>query len=266
MFLSCHILIWANLCFYLIATFMQIFQCIPREMIWNKFVKDGHCLPIAPTTLSTGVYNVGSDLIILILPLYTIWKLQMPLKSKIAVSAVFATGSTCVEPLLFSLPSRMLSNPYNHSAFVACVLRLYYNIKLTEFAYVNEAPGILQVAIWTIAELAIGITWSCLPMVKKFFLTIRTKMASKSSATPFQQRTPQDTTGNSTGPKQPRAFLLRQMSDTRKSSLTFHGDEVSIKSASEAIPIPFTTLGSHSTDEEKGCNWENRMSDGVHAK
>lgn len=136
-------------------------------MIWNKLITNGHCLPMMIIALSTGIFNLISDLLILLLPLHTVWNTHMPLKSKLAVSTVFAAGSHVRSH--HTLPLRMLSNLKIFSAFVASVLRLYYNFRVTQFSNLDEASAILQVAIWTIAELGIGISCSCLPMAKKAF-------------------------------------------------------------------------------------------------
>ena len=42
---------------------------------------------------ANGIFNVISDFAILILPMPCLWKLRMPLKKKILVITVFATGS-----------------------------------------------------------------------------------------------------------------------------------------------------------------------------
>ena len=41
-FYGIHVLIWTNLLFYFIETFLEIFACSPREKIWN---------PLTPGTL-----------------------------------------------------------------------------------------------------------------------------------------------------------------------------------------------------------------------
>ena len=91
-FYTIHLLIGANFIYYSICTFIQIFECTPREFIWNPFVKGGHCLSTNPNGLTSCAINIVSDFSILLLPLGIIWKLQMPIKRKIGISAVFALG------------------------------------------------------------------------------------------------------------------------------------------------------------------------------
>ena len=88
---SIQFLIWANFLFYLTDTFVVIFQCRPRAKIWN-FLLPGSCLNGTANFIVTGAWNVFSDFLILALPLYAVWHLKMPLRRKLSVGAVFATG------------------------------------------------------------------------------------------------------------------------------------------------------------------------------
>lgn len=84
-------LIWANLLFYLAFMFSFIFACVPREKIWNPPI-NGQCINIQSTLISSSAINIVSDITILILPLLIIWKLQMPIRSKLKVAPIFAIG------------------------------------------------------------------------------------------------------------------------------------------------------------------------------
>ena len=90
-FWGSHILIWTNLMFYVAIFFVVIFECIPREKIWNP-TRRGTCVNIDAVFITTGVWNVFSDLCILILPIRAIWLLQIATRKKWQISAVFATG------------------------------------------------------------------------------------------------------------------------------------------------------------------------------
>ena len=92
LFLAIHVLIWIIFLFYLVVTFFQIFMCSPRERIWNKLITEGHCFDEDVAFRTIGMFNVISDLAILIVPMVPIWKLKLPLKRKILIIAIFATG------------------------------------------------------------------------------------------------------------------------------------------------------------------------------
>ena len=72
--------------------FVQIFSCQPREASWNLLITDYHCIDGQASRLATGLFNILSDFAILILPIVPISKLQMPLRRKLLLIAVFATG------------------------------------------------------------------------------------------------------------------------------------------------------------------------------
>lgn len=90
-FFFVHLLLWTNLFFYLINTFIKIFECTPRSKIWMPKTA-GHCVSIPWMIVVAAIINVISDFTILILPIASVWSLQMGRRQKLAASAVFAAG------------------------------------------------------------------------------------------------------------------------------------------------------------------------------
>lgn len=91
MFVEVHVCIWSCFFFYLVTTFLLIFLCKPREKLWNPMLP-GHCINLDAIYQITGIFNVVSDFTIMLLPVPPLWKLQLPLKRKCGVVAIFATG------------------------------------------------------------------------------------------------------------------------------------------------------------------------------
>lgn len=91
------LLIVTNSIFYLLFFFIPIFECFPREKIWNKTIS-GHCLDINVLYLTSTSFNTISDIAMLSVPIYLIWTLQISTQRKIGVSAIFGTGSLLVCP------------------------------------------------------------------------------------------------------------------------------------------------------------------------
>ncbi len=83
--------IWLNALFYLADLFVEIFQCVPRSKIFNPAIP-GHCVNINDAVIVTACINITSDILIFVLPMLKIWRLQMPSRKKVGVSAVFALG------------------------------------------------------------------------------------------------------------------------------------------------------------------------------
>ncbi len=93
LYIAIQILAWSIIGFYFVDTVFEITMCSPREKIWNLLMSTGHCFDANAAYLATGIFNVISDFSILILPMIPIWKLQMPLKKKLMMIAIFATGA-----------------------------------------------------------------------------------------------------------------------------------------------------------------------------
>ncbi|KAI0594689.1 hypothetical protein F4775DRAFT_419798 [Biscogniauxia sp. FL1348] len=93
MFWTLHILIWSNIIFYIAGNFAEIFRCTPREKIWNVFYEGGSCpVNIAAQNFSSGILNLISDVIILALPQWIIWRLNMSRARKFGLSLLFMIG------------------------------------------------------------------------------------------------------------------------------------------------------------------------------
>lgn len=86
-----HIFIWIIVLYFLTLTFFSIFQCRPISKYWN-FELPGHCIDLSGYFVATGIFNLASDFLMLLFPLYCTWKLQMSAKRKTRVSAVFFIG------------------------------------------------------------------------------------------------------------------------------------------------------------------------------
>ena len=84
-------IIWFNMLFYLTVLIVTGCQCIPRRKIWNPSVP-GKCVNAHAVLLVTAVINLLLDFSILLLPIRSIWHLQLSPKRKLAISSVFATG------------------------------------------------------------------------------------------------------------------------------------------------------------------------------
>jgi len=154
MYWGIHIVLGANFLLYFIDTWIQIFSCSPIAFSWNKLLK-GHCVNVDAGQIATGTFNVISDFAILLLPMYSISRLQLPRKRKLGICALFGTG------------------------FLACIsstARLIYSIRIVTTKDVTF--NIVAVAAWAMAEIAIGILCSCLPVTPKFVRTVGPRIYS----------------------------------------------------------------------------------------
>ena len=88
---TCHVLIWGNLAFYLCIFFAFLFQCYPIWKVWDQSAQ-GHCIKWKLLLVVSSAFNMLSDLLTLLLPIWTTWHLEMTPGRKPGVIAIFALG------------------------------------------------------------------------------------------------------------------------------------------------------------------------------
>ena len=93
LFLGIHLCIWTTLGFYLCHLVIAVLDFDPCSRVWNFGLDVRKCLEIRGSFRAFGVFNVVSDFVILLLPMQCLYNLHMPIRRKISVMAVFATGS-----------------------------------------------------------------------------------------------------------------------------------------------------------------------------
>jgi hypothetical protein len=85
-------LIVVTICFYGSTSFVKIFECWPREKIWNKAVP-GKCIQMKWILNVSGGFNTVTDFIIMLLPVHAVWKLQIDKVRKGLVILAFTFGA-----------------------------------------------------------------------------------------------------------------------------------------------------------------------------
>ena len=84
-------LIIINSAFYLCFFIVPIVLCRPRRKIWTPELP-GKCANINALYIVSSVFNLLSDIAMLSVPIYLVWSLQMSVRRKIGVSAIFCVG------------------------------------------------------------------------------------------------------------------------------------------------------------------------------
>lgn len=92
MWYSVRVIIVVTGIYYIISAFVTTFACSPREASWNPLITDPKCLNNNAAVLFTCLFNIVSDIIILMLPARAVWKLNIPTKKKIKIVLLFAIG------------------------------------------------------------------------------------------------------------------------------------------------------------------------------
>lgn len=67
----------------------SLVNCTPIAYHWDKTIT-GHCISYWKGEVASGAINAILDLILVIMPIPVVWQLQMPLRGKITVTAIFS--------------------------------------------------------------------------------------------------------------------------------------------------------------------------------
>ncbi|KAF2256019.1 hypothetical protein BU26DRAFT_402691, partial [Trematosphaeria pertusa] len=146
---SVQILITANFLTYLACFLAFVFACWPRDKIWNPHIP-GKCISTNASIIATSAINVLSDITILPLPIHGVMMLHIPLKKKIGVGAIFATGAF---------------------ACISSIIRLVYSVNLTHTHDITWA--IAPVGMWALAEFTTVILVACFPVFPRLLQFFR---------------------------------------------------------------------------------------------
>ncbi|KAK0514454.1 hypothetical protein JMJ35_003071 [Cladonia borealis] len=71
---------------------MALFQCTPVGRVWN-FEIPGHCINTLGFFRAETIFNLVTNVVILLLPMPMVWHLQMALRRKLLLIGIFATGA-----------------------------------------------------------------------------------------------------------------------------------------------------------------------------
>lgn len=92
MYYLVHFFMWFNVLFDIALALVLFFQCKPRHKIWMGDLVIGKCVNFGATLISAGVISASTDFLVLGLPLFTVWRLQLPMKRKVGISTIFGLG------------------------------------------------------------------------------------------------------------------------------------------------------------------------------
>ncbi|CAG8981906.1 hypothetical protein HYALB_00009160 [Hymenoscyphus albidus] len=131
--------------FYFSITVVKIFECNPRERIWKRSLP-GTCININAMLNSSGMFNFITDVLILLVPVKSVWGLNMSRGKKVRVVAVFTFG--LIAPV-FSMIGFLARESIAKSPDVT------YNQPLA--------------LLWAAAEITTGVICICLPPLSILF-------------------------------------------------------------------------------------------------
>ncbi|KAJ4386156.1 hypothetical protein N0V93_009049 [Gnomoniopsis smithogilvyi] len=135
-----------------LALYAIAFICIVYTLVFS-IILSGPCNPLTTgnTTclnnlaLAQAILNISTDGVLIIMPVVTLWDLQMERTQKIAVGCILALGS---------------------GAVIASCVRIAYVRAMLNNPDVLYTQG--SAAVWSAVEINIGILCNCLAMLKPF--------------------------------------------------------------------------------------------------
>ena len=76
----------------MVNTCVTIFQCSPIAYEWNKSIHGGKCIDEVTFSRYIAISNVVTGAIMLIMPIPLVWRLNLKVSGKIALTATFLHG------------------------------------------------------------------------------------------------------------------------------------------------------------------------------
>lgn len=160
----------------MVAIFFESFLlCRPFAYTWDKTIPGGVCGSSTQAYLSIAIVNLTIDLFVVFLPMPVLWKLQMPVRKKMVISAILGLGlllvfSSC--SLSNSLPALArtrscaqghypLTFPQRICCLTAARIKSVLSLDPLDFTY-SVVPDLVFGAL----EIELGIVNACLPLLR----------------------------------------------------------------------------------------------------
>ena len=92
LFYGIHLTIWANTLFYGAAGLVLAIGCSPKQTNWDLLASRSSTVNFSALFITTAAINVVSDVSILLLPISSLWNLQISRQGKATIAAVIGVG------------------------------------------------------------------------------------------------------------------------------------------------------------------------------
>ncbi|MCJ1405320.1 hypothetical protein MMC11_008547 [Xylographa trunciseda] len=123
----------------------SIFSCNPINAFWD-FELQGtpgvYCINVQAFYIAIAVPNLLTDVLILAMPIWQVWKLQLDRRSKIALTFIFLLGSFVI---------------------IASIVRL---VSLTQINIADNTYTLVGIANWSSIEFAMAVVSASLPTLR----------------------------------------------------------------------------------------------------
>ncbi|KAI9672493.1 MAG: hypothetical protein M1817_003259 [Caeruleum heppii] len=160
---------WYRICIFTLLAILAIyhfigmmvvaFACSPVRKSWDLTVQGGTCVDSNVNVIFSAAFNVVTDIALLVLPMPTVWAMQLPARQRLALTGVFMTGILYE----FLLQRRDI-----------CIVSIIRLKEIIPLLYNPDITHMTAVAfIWTTIEVNVGIICACLvtlrPFLRRYF-------------------------------------------------------------------------------------------------
>ena len=97
---------WLTLFYFVAFVLAQMitgpFECRPISFLWNPEMVGAKCINIFLYFELSGILNIAGDVALLVIPIPTVWNLQVSPSRKAGIAIVFLSGSLSVLKCIFA--------------------------------------------------------------------------------------------------------------------------------------------------------------------
>ena len=133
------------------------------EALWDHRI-EAKCINFDKALIILSSFNIGTDILIICLPVTQLWKLIIPKRQKCQLIGMFFMGGLLVLPSMLVGALLMMG-----SVFFASIIRVPF---IAHISFVDQTWSDIDGFIWSLVELCLGIVSACLPTLRPLFLHV----------------------------------------------------------------------------------------------
>lgn len=210
--IACFVVIAIILGNWLACTLAGFLACRPISYFWTQ---EGTCFDIDAFFRWSGLPNILTDIVMLVLPIPMVYHLQISLRLKLGIAFTFLLGSV---------------------GLVSSIIR-FYEFYVTN-AEIDGTWNASQFVIWCVAEAGTYQVAACLPLFRPLVKLLGGKLKSSKQNGGYDS----NSHPSNSNPRSSRAL------DMRKSGGRFHSLKGSNMSIDEEDELGLVSLGDHRSD------------------
>jgi hypothetical protein len=159
---TAYLCIFVALAFCLVVILTTVLHCQPTKYNYAiPFDDRRYCFELRPSVVAVATLGIVFDGFIWCQPHYVLWRLQLCLPDKVAISGIFAFGLLCENMCKCSFLLMLTS----HSNLLTGGLRIN---SLADIDSQGEVSGIADSWMWAIARMSTGIIVACCLHLRPF--------------------------------------------------------------------------------------------------